>query len=86
MAREYLIMDLSLRYVDDYRIALAAMNESCFSWEKRGEDLWLGLSNSSRSTQEITKAMCVQSRQWNVHNSFLPTLDTVDYRMSECGI
>ena len=57
--REKLIVDLTLRYVDDVRVFLPSLNEGwewngrnfSFSWERRKRELESGESDSWRTTQ-----------------------------------
>ena len=99
MVREGLVVDLTLRYVDDVRIFLPSLNEGwewngrnfSFSWERRKRELEKGEHDSWRTTQQIAKAMtsmvdCLNftgEDQSMFPSRKLPTLDTEIWMQGE---
>ena len=91
MDREDIIMDMVVRYVDDCRVFLPALNEGWywdggsfqFDWERRRKDLEGDTTDEERTVNEITKAMCTLSSFLEFtgesasmfENKRLPTLD-----------
>ena len=92
MEREEIIIDLFVRYVDDCRLFLTAINEGwrwvdsnfVFDWKWRKEDLASGETDSERTTRQLTLAMCslvpflkfTGEECGMFENNTLPTLDT----------
>ena len=92
MEREGVIMDLFVRYVDDCRIFLTAINEGwrwegnnfVFDWQWREEDIASGETDSERTTRHLARAICSMvpflkftgEECGMFKENILPTLDT----------